>query len=119
MSDTSSVAELRAAHERLRALAADATPGPWYAVMDDGDDASGFNYGLGSVPGLRNIAGNSWDGGFERLANARYAAIVHPSVGAALAAWLASSADQEDALGFGIDPYARVVARLILGEGQR
>ncbi|WNI15560.1 hypothetical protein [Actinacidiphila sp. ITFR-21] len=104
MTDTTPAAELRNAAARLRAHLTDPqlTPGPWLS-LDHGDRL------------LRNQPGDEdrapvyvVDEPMSNGANADYIELVHPGVGAALAAWLDSAAHGWEALQLaakrGLDP---------------
>ncbi|MFD6113637.1 hypothetical protein ACFWG0_26490 [Streptomyces yangpuensis] len=97
-------AELRAAAEQLRRLAADATAGPWRqhdthldlgghtaTVLTDRDDLNKTEL-IAWVPTWTH---QPWDESRNAWNNAAYMAAMHPGVGAALADWLEREARQE------------------------
>ncbi|GAA2686283.1 hypothetical protein GCM10010400_58250 [Streptomyces aculeolatus] len=95
----SAAAELRAAAQKLRALAEAAAPGPWHATeYEAGVDVLGFEAGIGTSPGERDIVDSGYEGGgVERLTDADFIAAMHPGVALALAAWLESEAARHEA----------------------
>lgn len=101
--------ELRTAATRLRQLLADPqlTPGPWLS-MDRGDRLLWNGPGAHDLPPRYVV-----DEPMSNAANAEWIAAVDPTVGAALANWLESAA--EDAEQIGPDPHALAVARAING----
>lgn len=111
--------ELRAAAHRLCALAADATPGPW--VPEHPEERWEAYRDTVIIGGGKPIAtANSEYGG---PLNAAYIAAMHPRTGAALANWLATTADQLAALTHPdwqdvVAPHALAVARAINQEQQ-
>lgn len=86
--------ELRAATATLRALIADRqlTPGPWLS-MDRGDRLLWDGPGAEDLP-PRYVVDEPMSNG----ANADYIAVMHPDVGAALAAWLEAEAAGHEAV---------------------
>ncbi|MEV6737914.1 hypothetical protein AB0N14_13665 [Streptomyces sp. NPDC051104] len=99
--------ELRAAAEKLRAIAThpDVTPGPWLC-LDGGDriihDGPGIEFGP---------ADYVVDEPVSNSANAELIAAMHPGVGAALADWLTATADFCD---FNVTTPTHVVRALAL-----
>lgn len=79
--------ELRAAADRLEALAKDATPGPWRSA----EQTHGEWFGIQSEHFALGTA-------FEQ-ADATHIAAMHPGVGLALSAWLRQAAIDEWAHG--------------------
>lgn len=109
--------ELRTAAERLRRLAATATPGPWEGVVDD--------HGRGEVDAsvwadsINYYITEKVSSGARHQADAHYIAAMHPGVGAALADWLQSEAELLANDDFpAIHAHALAVARAINGGGQ-
>lgn len=112
--------ELRAAAEKLRALATAATPGPW---RDHDTHLGQYGYaatvlsGEGNDTDLRawlpSMSQTPWDETRNAWPDAAYIAAMHPGVGALVAAWLDSAA--EDAEQIGADHRALAVARAING----
>lgn len=102
---TTPAEELRAAAARLRALAADATPGPWRQhdthLGQYGYTATVLS-GKGNDTDLRawlpSMSHEPWDERRNVWSDAAYIAAMHPGVGAALADWLETEArvDVED-----------------------
>ncbi|WP_405184225.1 hypothetical protein [Streptomyces albidoflavus] len=88
---------LRAAAERLRELATDATPGPW-RNRDTHLGQYGYTAtvlsGDGNTTQLRawlpTMSQEPWDETRNAWADSAYIAAMHPGVGNALAAWLES-----------------------------
>ena len=123
---------LRRAAERLREVAGEATPGPWW------DDFGGVRAGI--LPRSRHLVTNGFPNvvaitdrrGVGGEADAAYVATMHPGVALALADWLEREAalsiafDQivtrHTAAGFTVEteqssfPQALATARAILGE---
>ena len=122
--------ELRAAAEKLRKLAAYATPAPWTwkrwhsdTCPADCDDPTCFLLIVGSPYGPVGDADVDRDVfAVERSVHERgesdaaYIAAMHPGVGELLAKWLESAA--EDAEQIGADHRAVAVARAINGGEQ-
>ncbi|MGW9584700.1 hypothetical protein ACWIGB_05445 [Streptomyces albidoflavus] len=89
--------ELRAAAERLRKLATNATPGPW---RNHDTHLGQYGYtatvlsGDGNTTQLRawlpTMSQEPWDETRNAWADSAYIAAMHPGVGNALAAWLES-----------------------------
>lgn len=89
--------ELRAAAERLRVLATEATPGPW---RQHDTHLGQYGYTATVLSGERNatelrawlptMSQGPWGEARNVWADAGYIATMHPGVGAALAAWLDS-----------------------------
>jgi len=101
--------ELAAAAAKIRALASDATEGPWMA--EDPNQQWGDDQDHRLVGGGKILATFSSD--HNGPLNAMYAAAMHPGVTLALADWLDS--DARDAREIGPDPHALAVARAING----
>ncbi|MEU8829389.1 hypothetical protein [Streptomyces sp900116325] len=91
MDATAPADELRDAAEKLRSLAAAATPGPWEGVVDDhgrkGVDASVWADSIGYYVTEKISSGE------RHTADAAYIAAMHPGVGLALAKWLDRTAE--------------------------
>ena len=90
---------LRAAALRLRALAEEATPGPWRqhdTHLDLGGHTATVFSGTGNDTSLRawlpTMSHEPWDDRRNVWADASYIAAMHPGVGTALADWLDSAA---------------------------
>jgi hypothetical protein len=107
---------LRRAAERLREVAGNATPGPWW------DDFGGVRVGI--LPRSRHLVTNGFPNvvaitdrrGVGGEADAAYVATMHPGVAIALADWLDMYAVYVGNGGiYGLAP-ALAVARAILGE---
>lgn len=114
----SPAAELRAAADKLRRLAAAATQGPWEGVVDDhgrkGIDASVWADSIGYY------VTEKISSGARHTADATYIAAMHPGVGIALADWLDEQAQFDQLFREGGLPTpeparALAVARQILG----
>lgn len=75
--------ELRAAAARLRALAADATPGPWFAHRPEPRHWGDADHDAELVGGGKPLAVLNAE--YNGALNADYAAAMHPGVGKALA----------------------------------
>lgn len=108
--------EIETAAQKLRALATDATEGPWMAENPNaqwGDDYDNQLVGGGKILAV-------FDNDHNGPLNTDYAAAMHPGVGAALAGWLETTAtsltasthpDWQDC----VAADALAVARAILG----
>jgi hypothetical protein len=101
--------ELRAAAEKLRTLAAAATPGPWHVHLPNG-----YPQGIYSEESDDDLFAEVLDEIDQPKPNAPYIAAMHPGVGTPLADWLDSAA--VDAEQIGCDYRATNVARAILGQ---
>lgn len=88
MTDTSPAAELQAAADKIRALVAAATRGPWTAVpmMYHGAESGYWEVHAPDSEGV--VSHQTHEGGGASGPDAAYIAALHPSVGAALAEWL-------------------------------
>jgi hypothetical protein len=126
-------AELRAAAQRLRALAEAATPGPWHrplntrykstvtAALPEGERGQwldGVDPSTGERERCTVVMVNTWSNGTHARGpragrDLEFIAAMHPGIALTLAAWLESAA--EDAEQIGADPHALVVARAIGG----
>jgi hypothetical protein len=89
--------EIRAAAEKLRKLAADATPGPWRqhdTHLGQYGYAATVLSGEGNDTDLRawlpSMSQHPWDETRNVWPDAMYIAAMHPGVGLALAKWLES-----------------------------
>ncbi|MFH9389825.1 hypothetical protein ACH4KV_24085 [Streptomyces albidoflavus] len=104
MSDTLPADTLRAAAERLRELATNATPGPW---RNHDTHLGQYGYtatvlsGDGNTTQLRawlpTMSQEPWDEARNAWADSAYIAAMHPGVGNALAAWLEAAARDYEA----------------------
>ncbi|MFB6776534.1 hypothetical protein ACFCX0_03675 [Streptomyces sp. NPDC056352] len=90
MTDTTPAAELRAAAEKLRSLAAEASPAPWTVNQ----------WGNVETAGYEEVA-EVWPLQSGPQVNAAYIAAMHPAVGLVLADWLDAAAKSYDALVIG------------------
>jgi hypothetical protein len=94
--DAGSLAEvpglLEAAADRIEALAADATPGPWRACEDHGVDFTGEGWSAITVHAAERRVARIHDTGVgdgdDVLANAAWIALASPAIAPHLAAWL-------------------------------
>ncbi|MFE2832231.1 hypothetical protein ACFXI6_14455 [Streptomyces mirabilis] len=97
----SAAEELRAAAEKLRTLATEATPGPWRQhdthLGQYGHTATVLS-GEGNDTDLRawlpSMSQESWDEARNVWNDAAYMAALHPGVGLALADWLDETATE-------------------------
>ena len=98
MTDPSPADELRAAADKLRALATTPgiTPGPWRHDPDTSWNQSPFfgqeYVGAGPAREIECVAGTGPESEPHAVANAVYIAAMHPGVGVALARWLSVEA---------------------------
>lgn len=114
--------ELRAAAEKLRALATAASPGPWTAEpVIYGPPCDGWG-----DPSVWEIHSKGYSvvshqthegGGIDQAGNAEWIAAMHPGVGAALADWLDVAAVNADVLTWPNQfiEHALAVAHAVLG----
>ncbi|MFE9921598.1 hypothetical protein ACFYQA_08445 [Streptomyces sp. NPDC005774] len=110
--------ELTAAADKLRALATNATPGPW---RQHDTHLGQYGHTATVLSGERNttelrawlpsMSHEPWDEARNVWADAAYIAVMHPGVGEALAKWLEAAA--VDAVQIGPSPHALTVARRI------
>ncbi|MFE3583719.1 hypothetical protein [Streptomyces vinaceus] len=97
--------ELRAAAEKLRVLAAEASPAPWAANQ----------WGNVETADYAEVA-EVWPLSAPANVNVNYIAVMHPGVGAALARMLEQAADALAGQDVPDDEPALAVARAILGQ---
>lgn len=105
--------ELRAAVEKLRKLATQATAGPW---IHEVSPVYGFRVGTASASDWVAFTGDYADEPDESGPDAAFIAAMHPGVGLALVGWLAGEAEELEHDDFpGIHSHALAVARQING----
>jgi hypothetical protein len=112
---------LRRAATLLEDTAAAATPGPWELELQYLRPEKAQGLFVGCPPDGCAAAGDCYDGthgvgGFDTDPDNRWAALVHPGIAPALAAWLRGHADYIAAVQGSAIPSALSLARILLGE---